>query len=146
MFRQKYSKIGNTREQLFHTWRSFHFDEHTETIDTYLNHIRQLAMHLGYQEPQVLELFKNTLLTKSHWVLFPLADLRQVVETAKRILNKEKIDKQLAGQTFMSVRNGLNKRVTFNVTDDLEQNIDRLTVMMGELVTEDEGQAKLFKP
>ena len=24
-FRQQYSKIGNTREQLFHTWRSFHF-------------------------------------------------------------------------------------------------------------------------
>ena len=26
-FRQQYSKIGNTREQLFHAWRSFHFDE-----------------------------------------------------------------------------------------------------------------------
>ena len=25
-FRQHYSKIGNTREQLFHAWRSFHFD------------------------------------------------------------------------------------------------------------------------
>ena len=32
-FRQQYSKIGNTREQLFHAWRSFHFDENTETID-----------------------------------------------------------------------------------------------------------------
>ena len=30
-FRQQYSKIGNMREQLFHTWRSFHFDENTET-------------------------------------------------------------------------------------------------------------------
>ena len=26
-FRQQYSKIGNTREQLFPAWRSFHFDE-----------------------------------------------------------------------------------------------------------------------
>ena len=26
-FRQQYSKIGNTREQLFHVWRSFSFDE-----------------------------------------------------------------------------------------------------------------------
>ena len=34
MFRQQNSKIGNTREQLFHAWRSFHFDENTETIDT----------------------------------------------------------------------------------------------------------------
>ena len=28
-FRQQYSKIGNTREQLFHVWRSFHFDKNT---------------------------------------------------------------------------------------------------------------------
>ena len=151
MFRQQYSKIGNTREQLFHAWQSFHFDESTEAIDAYVNHIRQVAKLLGYQEPQVLEVFKNTLPTKLYWVFFPIADLRLTVETAKRILTKEKIDKQLAGQTsstpFMSVRNGCSsKRLTFNVTDDLEQKIDRLTVMMGKLVTEDEGQPKPFKP
>ena len=27
IFRQQFSKIGNAREQLFHAWRSFHFDE-----------------------------------------------------------------------------------------------------------------------
>ena len=32
-----------------------------------------------------------------YWVLSPIEDLRLVVETAKRILTKEKIDKQLAG-------------------------------------------------
>ena len=32
-FRQQYSKSGNTREQLFHVWRSFHHDENAETID-----------------------------------------------------------------------------------------------------------------
>ena len=26
LFRQEYFKIGNTREQLFHAWRSFNFD------------------------------------------------------------------------------------------------------------------------
>ena len=31
-FRQQYSKIGNTREQLFHAWRSFDFNENTETL------------------------------------------------------------------------------------------------------------------
>ena len=36
LFRQQYSKIGNTREQLFHAWRSFSFDENTETIDVYV--------------------------------------------------------------------------------------------------------------
>ena len=117
MFRQQYSKIGNTREHLFHAWRSFHFDENTETIDAYVNCIRQVATLLGYQEPQVLEVFKNTLPTKLYWVLFPVADLRSVVETAKRILTKEKIDKQLVGQTsltpFMSVKDNQNKKVTF---------------------------------
>ena len=27
LFTQPYSKIGNTREQLFHAWRSFSFNE-----------------------------------------------------------------------------------------------------------------------
>ena len=35
--------IGNTREQLFHAWRSFNFDENTETIDANVIHIRQVA-------------------------------------------------------------------------------------------------------
>ena len=124
IFRQQYSKIGNTREQLFHTWRSFHFDENTETIDAYINCIRQVAALLGYQEPPILEVFKKTLPTKLYWVLFPIADLRQAVETAKRILTKENIDRQLEGQTsltpFMSVRDGFNKRVIFNAADGLE--------------------------
>ena len=59
LFRQQYSKIGNTREQLFHMWRSFNFDENTEIIDAYVHHIRQVAAPLGYREPQILEVFKT---------------------------------------------------------------------------------------
>ena len=55
----------------------------------------------------------NTLLTKLYWVLFPIMDLRQAVETAKRILTNEKIDGQLAGQTsstlFMNIKEGFSK-------------------------------------
>ena len=97
-FRQQYSKIGNTRGQLFHAWRSFHFDENVETIDAYVNCLRQVATFFGYQELHILEVFKNTLPTKLYWVLFPIMDLRQAVETVKRILTKEKIDRQLAGR------------------------------------------------
>ena len=61
--------------------------------------IRLVATHLGYGEPQILEVFKNTLPTKLYWVLFPIENLRQAVETAKRILTKEKLDRQLTGQT-----------------------------------------------
>ena len=61
LFRQQYSKVGNTREQLFHAWRSFSFDENIETIDAYVSCIRQVASLLGYGEPQILKVFKNTL-------------------------------------------------------------------------------------
>ena len=149
-FRQQYSKIGYTREQLCHAWRSFHFDENAETIDAYINCKKKVTTLLGYQELQILEVFKNTLLTKLYWVLFPIIDLRQAVEMTKRILTKEKIDRQLAGQTsstpFMSIKTGFSKKVTFNMMDSIEQKIDKLTVMMVKLVMEDEGQNRPFKP
>ena len=68
LFRQQYSKIGNMREQLFHVWRSFSFDENTETIDANVTCIRQLATLLGCGEPQILEVFKNTLPMKLYWI------------------------------------------------------------------------------
>ena len=71
LFRQQYSKIGNTREQVFHTLRSFHFDENTETIDTCVTHIRKVATLLGYGEHQILEVFKNTLSTNCIGCYFP---------------------------------------------------------------------------
>ena len=83
LFRLRYSKLGNTHEQLFHVWRSFNFNENTETIDSYVTQIRQVAMLLGYGKPQVLEVFKSTLPTKLYWILFPMEDLRQAVETEK---------------------------------------------------------------
>ena len=118
LFRQQYSKIGNTREQLFHAWRSFSFDENTETIDEYVTHIGPVVGLLGYEEPQILEVFKNTLPTILYWILFPIEDLRQVVETAKRILTKEKLERQLMRQSsstpFISIRDGHNRKVSFD--------------------------------
>ena len=63
-FRQQYSKKGNTREQLLYAWRSFHYDENVETIDVYVYRIRQVTALLGYGEPQMLEVFKNTVPNK----------------------------------------------------------------------------------
>ena len=105
--RQQYSKIGNTGLQLFHVWRSFHFNENSETLDSYVTYIRKVAALLGYCEPQVLKVFKNTLPMRLYWVLIPIEDLRQAVETAKRILTKEEIDRQLVVQSssapFMNI-------------------------------------------
>ena len=61
--------------------------------------IRQVATLLDCDKPHILQVFKNTLLTRLYSVLFPLEDIRLAVETAKRILMKEKIDRQLAGQS-----------------------------------------------
>ena len=59
LFRQRYSKLGNTHEQLFHVWRSFTFDENTETIDSYVIRIREVATLLGYGEPQFWKCLKT---------------------------------------------------------------------------------------
>ena len=70
--------------------KSFHYDENIETPDTYVTRIRQVARLLGYGEPQVLEVFKNTVPNRLYWVLFPINNLREVVETAKRFCDKGK--------------------------------------------------------
>ena len=150
LFRQRYSKLGNTHEQLFLVWRSFRSDENTETIDSYVTRIRQVATLLGYGEPQILEVFKNTLPTKLYWILFPIEDLRQAEETGKRMLTKGKLDKQLTGQSsaspFMNIRNGTERKVSFNVRDELGDKIDKLTVVMSRLVAEDSNEKRPFKP
>ena len=64
--------------------------------------IRQVANLLGYGEPLILEVFKNTMPIKLYWILFPIEDLRQAVDTAKGILTKEKLNRQLTGQTSTS--------------------------------------------
>ena len=111
---------------------------------------RQVATLLGYGELQILEAFKNTLPTKLYWVLFPIEDLRQAVDTAKRILTKEKLDRQLTGQTstspFMNIRDGTDKRVSFSARDELGDKIDKLTVVMGKLAAKDNHERRPFKP
>ena len=75
------------------------------------NRLRQTTNFRGFQ---------NTLPTRLCWVLFPIEDLRQAVETTKRILTKERIDRQLAVQSsltpFMNIKDGyISKIVTFDI-------------------------------
>ena len=82
--------------------------------------------------------------------MFPIGDLRQAVETAKRILTKERLDKQLTRQTstnpFMSIREGANRKVSFDTRDELGDKIDKLTVMLGRLTAKDNNEKRPFKP
>ena len=153
-FRCQYSKLGNTREQLFHAWRSFHYDENVEMPDSYVTRIRQVAALLGYGKPQILEVFKNTVPNRLYWVLFPIDNLRQAVETVKRFLTKEKLDRQLAGQSgntpFMKMSEKQEKKVvtsdTLETLDRTNDNIEKLTSLMDQMNMKIDKREMPFKP
>ena len=152
LFRQQYSKIGNTREQLFHAWRSFHYDENVETPDAYVIRIKQVARLLGYEDPQVLEVFKNTVPNRLYWVLFPIENLCEAVETAKQFLTKEKIDRQMTGQSttpFMKLTDKKRKTVTFDARDVLEktsENMERMMALMDKMYIKLDQKEVPYKP
>ena len=79
-----------------------HYDENVEMIDAYVNRMRQVAALLGCGEQQILEVFKNTVPNKLYWILYPINNLRVAIETAKRVLTKEKIDRKRMGQSSTS--------------------------------------------
>ena len=141
-FRWQYSKICNTPEQLFHAWRTFKFDENTDSIDSYVLRMSQVAAMLNYGEMQILENFKNTLLYSLYSTLINVDNLRDAIDLAKRVLIKEKLDRQLTGHSstlsMKATSNGdshspqshQKKGVTFDTMETLERNsdcIDRLT-------------------
>ena len=152
LFRKLYSKIGNTREQLFHTWRLFHYDENVETPDTYVIRIKQVARLLGYEDPQLLEVSKNTVPNRLYWVLFPIDNLHEAVETAKRFLTKEKIDRQMTRQSttpFMKLAEKKRKTVTFDARDMLEktsENMERMMALMDEMYIKLDQKEVSYKP
>ena len=83
-------------------------------------------------------------------MLFPIEDLIQAVETTKRILTKEKLDKQLTRQTstslLMSIREEADRKVSFDNRDELGNKIDKLTVMLDRLAAKDNTKKSPFKP
>ena len=72
-------------------WRSFQYNENSGTTDSCISKIKQVAALLNYRQPQILELFKNTLPSKLYWILFPITNLRDAVDAMKRELTKEKL-------------------------------------------------------
>ena len=135
-FQLQYSKFGNTREQYFHAWRSFHYDENTGTIDSYIYKVKQVAALLNYRDPKILGLFKNTLLHRLYYMLYQIDDLRMAVETAKRLLTKEQIDKKSGQATtspFMKTsqdssksKSKNEKKVFFSAVEAMERTTDSI--------------------
>ena len=159
-FRQQYSKFGNTREQYFHIWRSFQFDEATDTIDGYIYKVKQLAALLDYGEPQILELFKNTLPSRLYYLLYQIDNLNAAIKPAKRIMIKEKIDKQravqLSSMPFMKASQDKSKKsekgVSFGALETKETidrhstSIDKLTSLVNKLDMKLDRQEAQYRP
>ena len=72
-------------------------------------------------------------------MLFPIDNLCEAVETAKQFLTKEKIDRQMTGQSttpFMKLTEKKRKTVTFDARDALEKtskNMERMTALMDKM-------------
>ena len=107
-----------------------------------------MASLLNYGEPEILELFKNTLPSKLYWILFPINNLREAIDTAKRVMNKEKLDKQLTGQAS-------NISLFMKLGDDTHsgqqrmlkpQDLEAISSMMYNVSLEQSKTGKTFKP
>ena len=115
---------------------------------------------LNYGEMQILENFKNTLLYRLYLTLINVNNLRDAIDLAKRVLTKEKLDRQLSGQSstpFMKAssndshlpQNHHKKGVTFGAMEMLERNsdcIDRLTSLVSDMKMTMDRKQSLYKP
>ena len=133
-------------------WRSFQFDEATDIIDGYTQKVKHVAALLDYRDPQILELFKNTLPSRLYYMLYHIDNLREAIEMAKRVLAKEQMDKrtgQSSASLFMQINQGSSKtqdktenKVSFSAIESMNRttdSIERLTSLMDRMDT------KLFR-
>ena len=121
-----------------------------------------MAALLDYGEPQILELFKNALPSRLYYMLYQIDNLRVVVETAKRLLTKEQMDKK-AGQStaspFMQVSQGSSKnkdkskrskkKVSFSTAEAMERttdSIERLASLMDKMDTKLDRREEQYRP
>ena len=91
-FRQQYSKIGNTWEQLFHACRSFHFDKNIETLDSYVTCIRQVTTLLDCGKLQIWKYLKTHFLQNYIGSSISYRWSKTSGRNSQKILMKEKID------------------------------------------------------
>ena len=120
------------------------------------------AALLNYGEPQILELFKNTLLSRLYYMLYHIDDLRMAVDTAKRLLNKEQIDKksgQATASPFMQTSQDNSKskskseknekKVSFSAVEAIERTTDStesLASLMDKMDTKLDRREDQYRP
>ena len=80
--------------------------------------------------------------------------MRDAVDTAKGVLTKEKIDRQLSGQSgattpFMKVgevHHSNNKTLSFNTHNSIREQLDSLPSMVYNITIQKEENYRPFKP
>ena len=80
---------GQYRRAVFPCLEIVSCDENSDTIDSYVTYVRQVATLLGYGKPPVLDVLEKHLPSRLYGVLLPIEDHRQATETAERFLTKE---------------------------------------------------------
>ena len=131
-----------------------------DTIDSYVLRMSQVAAMLNYGEMQILENFKNTLPYRLYSTLINVNNLGHAIDLAMRVLTKEKLDRQLTGQSSTPLmkstsndnhlhQNHHKKAVTFDAMEMLERNsdcIDRLTSLVSDMKMTMDRKQPPYKP
>ena len=126
----------------------------------YVLRMSQVAALLNYGEMQILENFKNTLPYQLYSTLINVNNLRDAIDLAKRVLTKEKLDRQMTGQSstpFMKVtcydhnspQNHHKKGVTFDAMETLERNsncIHKLRSLVSDMKMTMDRKQSPYKP
>ena len=58
-FCRKFSKLGQTQEELLERWRLFQFDEATDTTGSFVLMLKQYAQILGHHKGKYLNFLKT---------------------------------------------------------------------------------------
>ena len=69
-------------------------------IDEYENRRKQVAILLNYDEPQILELFKNSLPSRLYWVLFSINNFDRCSRCSQKSAGKRE-DRQTTIRSVM---------------------------------------------
>ena len=89
------------------------------------------------------------MLNRLYWVLFSVDNLCDAVDTAKRFLTKEKIDRQMTGQSSTPFMKLTDKKRKFEAKDALEktsENMERMMALMDKMYIKLEQKDMPYKP
>ena len=93
---------------------------------------------------QEKEVFKIILPSQLCWLVFPIDNLHALVDTAKKILTKERLDRHIVGYSsgvthfihLNEVKEPQQKAVIFSEKGVMNDKIDMLSSLIGKLPTQ----------